>query len=145
MKIVNASVGKIGTCFTGPKHYLNESIRLGEIALCIGRDEKRLAKPFIWIMGGREQLIDYISLAREKDELPVVDANLLLARLDESKKLIPNTAMDRLASILDMEVSDLTDLIGTAQVCVSAPIEGIKDYSNSKPTWAPKVVYASIH
>jgi hypothetical protein len=145
MKIVNASTGKLSTCYTGPKHYLNEYIRLGEVALCIARDARRPARPFVWIIGGREQLIDYVSLAREKGELEDVDANLCLARLDEAKKKSPQTAMERLASALGVEADELTELVNVAQVCISAPVEGIKDFSTSKPVWAPKQTYASIH
>lgn len=145
MKIVNATVGKISSCFVGPKYYLNEYIRLGEVALCIGRDDKKVAKPYIWIVGGREHLIDYVSFARSQGEIEEVDATLLLSKLDDSKKNTPKTAMDRLASALGMEVNDLLELTNVAQVCVSAPIEGIRDYSHIKPTWTAKQAYASIH
>jgi hypothetical protein len=145
MKIVNASIGKISTYFVGPKQYLNENIRLGEVALCIGRDDKKPAKPFIWIIGGREQLIDYVSLARTEGEIADVDAALLLSKLDDSKKTTPKTAMERLASILSMEVNDLLELANISQVCISAPIAGIQDYSQAKPVWTAKQAHASIH
>lgn len=145
MKIVNASTGKISACFVGPKHYLNEYIRLGEVALCIGRDEKRAARPYIWLVGGREQLIDFVCMARDKGEMAVVDVELCLTRLDESKKLVPTTAIARLASALSMEVDELTELTNVAQVSVTSPIEGLKDFSTTKPAWVPKQTHASIH
>lgn len=146
MKIINTMVGKIGNCIVGPKYYLNRSIRLGEAALCIARDEQNPSKPCIWIVGGIEQLIDYISLARSKGELEEDSANILLHQLDEVKKKIPCAHMERLASVLGMEVAELNEIISLAQVCVSAPIEGIRDFSNSTPKWIPKTLnYASVH
>ncbi len=138
MKIVNAVVGKISAYFVGPKYYLNEYIRLGEIALCIGRDDKKLLKPYVWIIGGREQIIDYVSLARTEGEIADIDATNLLAKLDESKNNMPKTAMERLASALSMEVSELADIVGVAQVCVSAPVCGIQNFSDSIPKWSAK-------
>ena len=146
MKIVNAITGKIGTYFVGPKCYLNENIRLGEVAICIGREEIRSSKPFIWIIGGAEQLIDYISLARQQGAMDEDTVNTLLTRLDESKTKTPKSAIERLASAADMEVSELSQLLEVAQVFVSAPVSGVQDFSDVKPKWLPKTVpYASIH
>lgn len=146
MKIINASAGKVGNYFVGPKYYLNEFIRLGEVAICIGREEQRAAKPYIWMVGGLEQLIDYVCLARSKAEIKEDVVSLLLGKLDEAKKKIPKSAVERLASATGMDIEELLEIVQVAQVCISAPIEGVQDYSESKPKWLPKTLsYASIH
>lgn len=138
--------GKISTCVVGPKHYLHEDIRLGEVAICIARDERQPMKKSVWAIGGVEQLIDYISLARAEGELPDDDTNALLTKLDEVKKKIPHTAEERLACALGLEVDEIKAAIELAQVCVSAPIAGVNDYSTSKPKWMPKTLsHAPIH
>lgn len=146
MDIINANVGKIGSYFIGPKHYLNKHIRLGEIIICIARDSSCAINPYIWLIGGAEQLIDYLSLARSKGSLDDTTSNLLLSKLDEAKTRIPKTAHARLASILSLEEADLTELIEIAQVSVTAPIGGVYDYSDFKPRWNSKTAcFASIH
>lgn len=146
MKIVNATTGKIGSYFVGPKCYLHENIRLGEIVVCIGREEQRAAKPYIWIIGGIEQLIDYVSLVRSKGEIEEAVSSLILSRLDEAKKKIPQSAIERLASATGMEVDELKEIMSIAQVAVSAPVEGVQDFSDAKPKWLPKTQsHASIH
>lgn len=146
MKIVNSVSGKINTCMVGPKQYLNEDIRLGEVAICIARDDRQPMKKFVWLVGGVEQLIDYVALARSEGEIPDDDANTLLAQLDKAKKNIPHTAEERLASALGFNVDELRPMLEIAQVCVSAPVAGVSDYSNSKPKWMPKTPsHAPIH
>lgn len=147
MKLINARVGTIGACVIGPKQYLHESLKLGEVAICIARDEQYSTKPCIWLVGGIEQITDYLALARTKGELQDSVVTLLLSRLDETKNKIPkNRALDRLASITNIEVDDLRELLELAQVCVSAPVEGVKDFSDSPPKWIPRATnYASVH
>lgn len=147
MNIVNATIGKVGSYFVGPKQHLNKNIRLGEISICIGRDTvSSINHPYVWLIGGADQLIDYIALARSKGELDTVSSDLLLSKIDEAKKKIPKTAHERLASILSMEATDLKELIAIAQVSVTAPVEGVNDYSDIKPKWDAKTVsYAPIH
>lgn len=138
MKLVNASSGKIGACLVGPKNFLHESIRLGEAAICIGREEKRVNKPVIWLIGGVEQLIDYISLARQEGEIEEDIATMLLTNLDNAKGKIPKTAIERLASVINVDADELSEMMQTAQVYISAPIAGVLDFSTAKPTWLPK-------
>jgi hypothetical protein len=146
MKIVNSVSGKVTTCVIGPKHYLHENIRLGEVAICIARDERQSSKKMVWLIGGIEQLIDYISLARSQGDLSDGDATSLLTQLDIAKKKIPVSAEERLASALGMEVDELRPLLEVAQVSVSAPIMGVNDYSTNKPKWMPKTLsHAPIH
>ena len=146
MKIVNSISGKIGSYFVGPKCYLKENIRLGEVVICVGREGRETAKPLIWLIGGIEQCIDYISLARQSAEIEDQDATMLLSKLDEAKKKIPKSAMERLASAAGVEVEEIMELAKIAQVCISAPVEGIQEYSDAKPKWLPRTPsYAGIH
>lgn len=146
MKIVNAASGKVGHCIVGPKHFLHIMIRLGEAAICVAREDQRVAKPCVWLFGGIEQLYDYIVLARSKGELCEEDVNTLLKCLDEISDKIPLSPFDRLASALGMETNELKDMMDIAQVQVSAPIDGVKYFSNTKPKWLEKgKKYASIH
>lgn len=138
MKIINATTGKIGSCVVGPKSFLNETIRLGEVTLCVGREDHNTSRPCIWILGGIEQLIDYVSLARSKNEIDDADATSLLDRLDQAKSQMPKTALERLSSILGIEINDLNELLEHAQVFVSAPVDGITDFSGTKPKWVAK-------
>ena len=147
MKIINATTGKIGNCVVGPKQYLHETIRLGEVALCLARDESKAIKPYVWIVGAIDMLIDYVSLARSKGELEENVANTLLTRLDDAKKNMPTTAIARLASIVgNITVDELKELADIAQVSISAPIEGVWEYTSSQPKWVAKVGnYAGTH
>jgi hypothetical protein len=145
MKIVNTITGKIGHSLVGPKQYFNEAIKLGEMAICIARDEKH-ARPSIWLIGGIDLLVDYISLAREKGELDEATATMLLARTDAAKKEKPTSAIERLASMMGGDVDELKEMMRIAQVAITAPIEGVMDYSESTPKWVAKTVgNASIH
>ena len=148
MKIKNASAGKIGAYIIGPKQHLNEQIRLGEISICIAKEIKNhTPQPYIWLIGGVEQLIDYISLARANGELDSASADNILSKIDDAKTKIPNNAYARLASVLNIESeSDLKELIELAQVSVTCKIAGVCNYSGPTPKWVAKTAnYASIH
>jgi hypothetical protein len=146
MKLLNSITGKISTSIIGPKHYLHEDIRLGEMAVCIARDERQPLKPYVWIIGGVEQLTDYVSLSRSEGVIAESDAVSILAQLDAAKKKMPKTALERLASALSCDVDELKETIELAQVCLSAPISGVQDHSTNKPKWMPKTPnHASIH
>lgn len=146
MKIVNASAGKVGSYQIGPKYYLKENIYLGQLAICITRDSKQPTQPFVWLIGGIDQLVDYISLAKSKGVLDTVTCDLVLGKLDEAKTKMPKTAYERLASVLGMDESELKEMIELSQVCVSAPIAGVQDYSDKTPKWIPKSLsYAPVH
>jgi len=138
MKILNATHGKIGHCVIGPKYYLHTPIRLGEAAICVGRDSTRANKPYVWVIGGSEQLIDFVSMARTKGEIEETASVTILSRLDEIKEKKPKTAIERLASAIGVEPDELNEMLSVAQVSVSAPIEGVKDFSDAIPTWIPK-------
>lgn len=142
LKLVNVTIGKLGQCFVGPKQYLNNNIALGEAAICIARDDAKPSRPFIWVMGPIDLLIDYISVARHSGELAENDATLILARLDEAKKNKPKTSLARLASVLDLDENELSELIQLAQVHISNPIMGTRDVTSgtSKTIFAPKTV-----
>ncbi len=146
MKIINSVSGKVGSYFVGPKCYLNENIRLGEVAICIGKEDRTNGKPMIWLLGGIELVIDYVSLARSEGTMEESDAVMLLKRLDDAKTDVPSTAMARLASIASIDVEELMELAKVAQVCISAPVEGVQNFAGSKPTWLPRTLsHASIH
>lgn len=141
MKLINASSGKMGSYVIGPKQFLNEPIKLGEVAICIGRDEKYKngTKPCIWLIGGIERLVDYICLARTQGELQEDVVNHLLSQIDKAKEKIPSKPIDRLASVMNIESSDLQEFIDIAQVYISSPIVGVKDYSEGTPKYISKV------
>lgn len=149
MKILNAAAGKIGQYILGPKHYLNEDIRFGEAAICIGRDEATPQRPCVWLVGGIELIIDYLSLARTEGTIDDDTSNNLLKQMDEAKRSKPSSAIDRLASVVGVDNEELYQLLKLAQVSVTAPISGIQDFSNQKPIWLAKTNKqndcASIH
>lgn len=135
MRLINAISGKIGTCMSGPKYFLLHEIELGQAAICVERDGKN-PKPYIWIVGGIEELIDYVALARSKGEISDGISLLLLSALDKSKeelKVKSTSAMCRLASFLGMEVKELSEALETAQVVISAPLDGVQTFVTKEP------------
>ncbi len=129
MKLINASVGKIGSIYIGPKQFLNEAIRLGEAAICIAKDQNHI-KPNIWMVGAIEKLIDYIALAQVEGEVPNEEAEVLLYLLDHASNHKPATALERLAKVLEVDEADLQDTLRLAQVEVSSPIMGVADFAS---------------
>lgn len=134
MLLINAISGKIGTCISGPKYFLLHEIELGQAAICVERDERN-PKPYIWIVGGIEELIDYVALARTKGEISDGISLLLLSALDRSKeelKTKTTSAICRLASFLGMETKELWEVLETAQVVISAPLDGVQTFVNKE-------------
>lgn len=130
MKLINATTGKVGFYAVGPKLFLNEKIQLGEIALCIARDIKNPTKPSVWLIGGVEQIIDYVSLSRSEDILPEESCTHLLAQIDAAKKEIPVNALTRFATIMSInDFDELKNILDTAQIHIVSPVTGVKDFS----------------
>lgn len=142
MQIIQATSGKVGANIIGPKYFLKTNIRLGEIALCIAREiEPKAPRPSIWAIGGISQITDYVSIGRLKNLIDNNTADMLLNILQTASKNKPSSALNRLASVFNIEnLSELQEMLQLAQVYVSSPIDGIQDFSISetKPKWISK-------
>lgn len=138
MIIQNAQVGKPGFYIIGPKYFLNQDIRFGEIALCIGEDVKMREKPKIWVFGGIDRISAYLTLTYSEGELPKERYDLLSEKISEVRAAVPKTALQRLSHASNLTIEELQEYLRLAQVAISAPVEGVLDYSTASPKWLPR-------
>lgn len=129
--------GKVGSAIAGPKHFLKQDIQLGEIAICICREESHRATPYIWIIGPHELVEEYVYYAKTEEEISNTDADSFFASISKLCRDVPSS-IERLAHVLSVETEELKEMVSLAQVTISAPISGIMDYSNNRPSWIPK-------
>ncbi len=136
-RLEKATVGKVGMLVSGPKKFLNNELLLGEIALCIARDDSSYSQPCIWIFGSLSKVEEFIYYSKEESIIPSIDVDLLFNKIDSGKNIIL-THIERLACALSIKPHELREALTLAQVSISAPIDGLMEYSSGDPKWISK-------
>lgn len=137
--IVNASSGVFGSIIAGPKHFLNQDIRIGEIALCLGIDKDKPSN-YMWFIGGIEEASDFISIAKNEGELDDSSCDVLSDQIEKELGKKTQPPVIRLANLLGVEMGELLEMMRLAQVSITDPIIGVSNFSSSNPKWLPRTV-----
>lgn len=142
LELKRATIGKPGMLVLGPNRtFLKFELKLGEVAVCIANEgsskSNPQAYPSIWVRGPILKVEKYVSQAKEQGGINEEDYTLVMKNIQSFKKKNPSS-IERLSMTSGIEVEDLLKICELAQVHISAPLQGVMNYSSGAPKWIEK-------